>query len=90
MLTKHGLDKNGVCVIGHSYGTCVATWMMIYAPHLVKSVVLIEPVCLLLYIHKVCYRFLYSENKSLLSFIARYFTAREMSVAISLTRRFQW
>lgn len=88
LLTSHGLDKSGVCVLGHSYGSCVATWMMIYSPKLVKSVVLIEPVCMLLFMHKVCYRFLYAENTSFLSVVARYFTAREISVAAALTRHF--
>jgi pimeloyl-ACP methyl ester carboxylesterase len=49
ILTSHGLDRLGVCVIGHSYGSCVAAWICNYNPVLVSSLILIEPVSLMLF-----------------------------------------
>jgi len=34
---------NGACLVAHSYGSAVASWLIQFAPHLVKGVVLLDP-----------------------------------------------
>ncbi len=86
MLSSHGLSHLGACFVGHSYGCIVITWVLQDRPQLVSSLVLIEPPCLLLYDHKVCYNFLYKNLKKPIEVIARFIAAREISTALSLTR----
>lgn len=90
MLTKHGLYNQGACFVGHSYGSCVITWVLQDNPQLVSSLVLIEPVCLFLYHYKVCYNFLYKTLYKPFELVARFFAAREISTALAMTRYFCW
>jgi hypothetical protein len=86
MLISHGLDKQGACFIGHSYGTFAISWILNYSPKLVSSIILIEPPCLILFHYHVCYNFLYKKLTKFFHLIVRYITARELSTAVSITR----
>mmetsp|Transcript_183 Transcript_183/g.482 ORF Transcript_183/g.482 Transcript_183/m.482 type:complete len:541 (-) Transcript_183:158-1780(-) len=90
MLSNHGRWDTGACFIGHSYGTCAIAWVLRTRPQLVKSMILIEPVCLLLFSYHVCYNFLYNSNNKLWGRTAMWLAGSEMSVAHALTRHFWW
>jgi len=90
MLSNHGRWNTGCCFIGHSYGTCAIAWILRTRPNLVTSMVLIEPVCLLLFSYHVCYNFLYNPNNKLWGRAAMWLAGSEMSVAHALTRHFWW
>ncbi|GAB5356287.1 hypothetical protein AAMO2058_000277600 [Amorphochlora amoebiformis] len=90
MLSNHGRWNAGACFIGHSYGTCAIAWVLRTRPQLVRSMVLIEPVCLLLFSYHVCYNFLYNPNNKLWGRTAMWLAGSEMSVAYALTRHFWW
>ena len=90
MLSSHGRLQTGACFIGHSYGTCVVAWMLRIRPKLVKSIILIEPVSIMLYCHQVCFNFLYNSNNKLWGRTAMWLAGKETSVAHALTRHFWW
>lgn len=47
VMQRHGIQ--GMCVSGHSFGSIVAGWMAKALHDKVKQLVLIDPVCLLLW-----------------------------------------
>ncbi len=90
MLSSHGRWGTGACFIGHSYGTYAVAWVLRKRPKLVRSMMLIEPVCLLLFSYHVCYNFLYNPNNKIWGRSAMWLAGKEMTVAHTLTRHFWW
>jgi len=76
--------------IGHSYGTIVTTWVMKQRPSLISGVILIDPVCFLLFLPKVIKSFVYSTPNSFIEHVIHYFLSRDIHVASTLTRHFWW
>lgn len=52
-------DSPQVCLAGHSYGTLVASRLARLHPHRVQSLVLIDPVCLSMYLPDLLRSFIY-------------------------------
>lgn len=86
MLSRHGLWDIGACFIGHSYGTCILTWILKYRKNLVRSAIFLNPLCFELYNSSLCYKFLYKKPKNFTHMLINYIFAKEMNVALSLTR----
>ncbi|RKO93543.1 hypothetical protein BDK51DRAFT_4712, partial [Blyttiomyces helicus] len=83
---------NRACFSGHSLGTIAISWMLrdpVAAP-LVASTVLIDPVSFLLFDPTVACSFLYREPASVLELLMNYFVSRELYIAHTLFRHFDW
>jgi pimeloyl-ACP methyl ester carboxylesterase len=78
------------CVIGHSFGTVMTSWLLRHCPELVHSCVLIDPVCLLLTRAEVAYSVIHRQPRNAVDILLEYFVFRELSVAATLARYFIW
>ncbi|KAI8629754.1 hypothetical protein F5Y19DRAFT_75490 [Xylariaceae sp. FL1651] len=90
ILRAHGWDN--FIVVGHSYGTVLATHMLksaILSPR-IDSVVLIDPVCLLLHLPDVAYNFTRRKPKRANEWLLWYFASMDPGVAHCLGRHFFW
>jgi len=86
----HGELTQGAVVAGHSFGSIIATWLVMHRPDLVSQIVLIDPVCLLLFLPDVCFNFLYRSPQSLMELLIAVFASGEMTVSNTLRRHFWW
>ncbi|KAI0073954.1 alpha/beta-hydrolase [Panus rudis PR-1116 ss-1] len=90
ILDKHNLPE--VVVVGHSFGTNLAAYMLKH-PHLSKRVaasILVDPIPFLLHLPPVAYNFLYREPKTANEWQLWYFASQDPDIARTLTRHFFW
>ncbi|KAK5636950.1 hypothetical protein RRF57_012662 [Xylaria bambusicola] len=90
ILSAHGWDK--FVVVGHSYGTVLATHML-KSPSLsprIQSVILIDPVCILLHLPDVAYNFTRRKPRGANEYLLWYFASMDPGVAHCLGRHFFW
>jgi pimeloyl-ACP methyl ester carboxylesterase len=81
-----------VVVISHSYGSTITTHM-IHSPTLsprISSVVLIDPVTILLHLPDVAYNFMYRTPRAANEWQLWYFASMDMGVSHALARHFFW
>lgn len=89
------LDRNAVsscCLVGHSYGTAVASRLLQQAPHRIQQLCLIDPVCFTMFMPNLLRNFLYESPRSG-SFVGDFMmmsAARDLHVSATLSRRFFW
>ena len=60
VLEAYGFE--GACVWSHSFGCAVAAWLIRHRPHLVKGVVLVDPVVMCIHLHKLLFNFIYAKH----------------------------
>ncbi|KAJ3178155.1 hypothetical protein HDU87_003707 [Geranomyces variabilis] len=89
MLTNHNHTR-GACFVGHSLGSAAISWMLHHNPALVASAVFLDPVAFLLVDPSVAYNFVYRPPTTVLELLMHYFVARELYIAHSLARHFNW
>lgn len=87
---KHNFQD--IVVAGHSFGSICAKNVAAALPHRVKQLVLIDPVCLLLFLPDVAYNFLYrTPNTRFGRFLKACFgISREITINHALRRHFFW
>jgi pimeloyl-ACP methyl ester carboxylesterase len=78
-----------LAVVGHSYGTLMASRLVQLHPRLVHSLALIDPVCLMMFSGHLVRNFVYCRPTKL-SAISTWLVARELHTAASVTRSFFW
>jgi hypothetical protein len=90
ILAHHGWDK--VVLVSHSYGTAVSTYLLKTpsTSHLIGSIVLIDPVSILLHLPDVAYNFKHRKPKRANEHQLHYFASMEMGVSHTLSRHFSW
>jgi pimeloyl-ACP methyl ester carboxylesterase len=99
MLNYHNVES--ACFIGHSYGTIVCAWVLKHCPRLIKSLVLLDPVSLMLIDSSLAANFLHLRSmhsrrqklkifKLILLLSFYYISAREIGIAESLSRYLRW
>ena len=89
ILVRHGHSQADV--VGHSFGTMIASSLVNYAPEIISSnLILIDPVCLLLSLPDVAYNFLYKPPESVMDWMLVLGASRELTVARTLYRDFIW
>ncbi|TPX58854.1 hypothetical protein PhCBS80983_g02821 [Powellomyces hirtus] len=88
MLAKHGHPR--ASFVAHSLGTAAVSWMIHAKPHLVASTVFMDPIVFLLVDPAVAYNFVYRKPSTVLELLMQYFVARELYIAHSLARHFNW
>ncbi|EXJ94686.1 hypothetical protein A1O1_03083 [Capronia coronata CBS 617.96] len=90
ILRYHGFDH--FVLLTHSYGSVVATHM-IKTPELadrISSVILVDPVSILLHQPDVAYNFTVRAPKHANEWLVWYFGSKDMGVAHTLSRTFFW
>ncbi|KAI5481197.1 hypothetical protein MNV49_005632 [Pseudohyphozyma bogoriensis] len=90
MVKSCNFDSVGMTVLSHSNGTTVHGWILKEAPELVKRSCFVDPVCFALWEPALPFNFLYSNVRSPMQALMRYFVSRELGVANLLQRRFDW
>ncbi len=84
-------SHNNKChLIGHSFGTVVATWFIKQYPQKIRTISLIDPVCILLGLPDVAKNFFYRSPTTTFHKIIRFFASRELPIANTLFRNFKW
>ncbi|KCV68500.1 hypothetical protein H696_04792 [Fonticula alba] len=76
--------------IGHSIGSLTCSWMTRLHPERVAGLMLLDPVCFLLCLSDVAHNFLHRVPVDWQQAIMRYGAARELHIAYSLGRHFDW
>ncbi|KAI3340761.1 hypothetical protein F4824DRAFT_400072 [Ustulina deusta] len=90
LLAAHGWDQ--FAVLGHSYGTVLATHML-KSPSLsprIQSIVFVDPVCILLHLPDVAYNFTRRKPRRANEYLLWYFASMDPGVAHCLGRHFFW
>lgn len=87
---RHEFDQSGMTVLSHSNGTIVHGWLIKEAPELCRRSCLVDPVTFCLWEPWVCFNFLYSQARTPIEWLMRYFVSRELGVALMLQRCFNW
>jgi len=88
---RHG--EKGAHAVAHSFGCVVIQWLIRLNPGvdpLVSSLVMVDPVCFLLFSPSIAGNFCYRFPKTFLDLLVSYFVAREIGVNNALHRHFQW
>ena len=93
ILEHHSFER--CIVVGHSYGTFVASRLNTLHPHEVKGLCLIDPVCCVMHNPKLLRTFLYeafdwSTPTALINSAIMHFLSHDPSIAAALCRRFHW
>ncbi|KAI8955000.1 hypothetical protein F4801DRAFT_587176 [Xylaria longipes] len=90
LLDAHGWDQ--FAVLGHSFGTVLATYM-VKSPSLgprIQSIVLVDPVCILLHLPDVAYNFTRRKPRRANEYMLWWFASMDPGVAHTLGRHFFW
>ena len=97
MLVRAMLEADGhasACFVAHSFGTIIPSWLLNSKERavrgLVKSVVLVDPISLLLFDPAVAYNFVHRSPANSIEIMMSYFVSQEMYIAHTLARRFSW
>lgn len=77
-------------LVGHSFGTIIASWILRHAREHVHSAVLIDPVTLQLARADVAFSAIHRKPVSAADVLLEYFVFRELSLAATLARNFYW
>ncbi|KAI8474758.1 MAG: Alpha/Beta hydrolase protein [Monoraphidium minutum] len=95
ILGRVGVSK--VCVVGHSYGTLVASRLVKRFPQRLHQLCLIDPVCFGMYMPHLLHNFFYrrlviSASRPLQSFLdfIVHFASRDLHLSAAFSRRFYW
>lgn len=90
ILFRHGLDK--VVLVGHSYGTVLVTNLLKHSSvaRCFDSVVLIDPVSILLHLPDVAYNFTFRTPCQANEHQLYYYASTDIGVAHTLGRGFFW
>ncbi|KAI3319358.1 hypothetical protein HD806DRAFT_291372 [Xylariaceae sp. AK1471] len=90
ILKAHGWSQ--FALVGHSYGTVLATHML-KSPDLnprIESVVLVDPVCILLHLPDIAYNFTRRKPSRANEYLLWYFASMDPGIAHCLGRHFFW
>eukprot|EP00903_Cladosiphon_okamuranus_P020036 g18404.t1 len=90
IMGRHGLKT--AAFFGHSFGSISVAWMARRKSHLVSQIVLLDPVCLLLFLPNVARSFLCPDTTRmpLLERVMLYIVTAEKGISHTLRRHFWW
>jgi len=89
ILRRH--SWNGTAhIVGHSYGSVPAAWICLHMPEIVASLVLLDPVTVLLAEPTVVNNILYNHGSTLIGRIIYLVVGSEIGIAYTLRRHFHW
>lgn len=55
-------ELDGACILSHSFGTAITSWLVQYRPELVRGVVLLDPAVLCIHLRKLLFNFIYARQ----------------------------
>lgn len=89
------LNRNDIttcCLVGHSYGSAVASRLLQQAPERIQQLCLIDPICFAMYMPTLLRNFMYEwpGSGSWLGDFMMISAARDLHVSATLSRRFFW
>lgn len=88
ILNSHG---HAQCdIVAHSFGTITTAWFLRRYPSMIRRMVLLDPVSILLGLPDVAYKFLYQVPQTFFHRVMQRCAARELTIAHSLFRNFNW
>ncbi|KAI0160604.1 hypothetical protein GGR57DRAFT_499284 [Xylariaceae sp. FL1272] len=88
ILAEHQWDQFGI--VGHSYGTVLAAHMSPTLSPRIDTIVLIDPVCILLHLPDVAYNFTRRKPTEANEWLLWYFASMDPGTAHCLGRHFFW
>lgn len=88
ILRRHRIDR--VSVVGHSFGSIAANWLVSRYPQHVSHLTLVDPVSMLLAFPDVAYSFVYRPPRSFSQWVMFLGASREITVSYMLHRQFWW
>ncbi|TKY87826.1 hypothetical protein EX895_003407 [Sporisorium graminicola] len=88
ILAKHNWQS--IDVLSHSYGSLVHSWLLKSLTHRIRRSCFVDPVCFQLWVPFVCANFVYKRATTPIELLMRYFVAREVGIANTLCRYFDW
>ncbi|WIA11764.1 hypothetical protein OEZ85_011858 [Tetradesmus obliquus] len=90
IMQREGLER--CCLVGHSYGTAVASRLLQQHPAKVVQTCMIDPVCFSMFMPNLLRNFLYESpgSGSRLGDFMMQCAARDVHVSATLSRRFFW
>ena len=84
------LDIARVSVVGHSFGTACAAWLVRAAPAHVERLVLLDPIVFNLHYPTLVHSFFYRFPQTLWQFVMFWGASREPGIAYMMGRCFPW
>ncbi|KAJ9049907.1 hypothetical protein DSO57_1019667 [Entomophthora muscae] len=84
----HSLEK--VSVVGHSYGTVLASWLMRERPCYLSRLTLVDPVCFCMWDSTLARNFLYSKPISFVHELALFFISSDPLIAHTVSKELYW
>jgi hypothetical protein len=88
ILDRHNVSK--VSIVGHSFGSITAAWLLKLCPERVAHLTLLDPVSILLFLPDAAKKLLYSVSKTWMEYLLYTLVAKELTVSYSLHRSFVW
>ncbi|KAJ9068401.1 hypothetical protein DSO57_1029048 [Entomophthora muscae] len=77
-------------LLGHSFGTAVACWVVKHRPHYVTKLILVDPVCFRTWDASLYRALLYSEPNSIETKLFQLFITQEPIIACAISRHLNW
>lgn len=88
ILQRHQYSK--ASIIGHSFGSILAAWVIKSRPDIVSHITLLDPVSILLCLPDVAYNFIYRKPSTIVQFLIYFCASRELTISNLLHRNFIW
>ncbi|WFD35591.1 hypothetical protein MCUN1_002447 [Malassezia cuniculi] len=88
ILRRHDITR--VNIVSHSKGTITHTWIIKNLADVIVRSCFVDPVPFELWNPYLCYRFMYKKPETGIEIGLRYFVARELGTAFTLSRHFNW
>ena len=88
VLETHNIST--VCLIGHSWGTFLAGWIVRKKPELVTQIVMCDPISMCVWLPDTTYTILYKPPLESADYLLYYFVRNDISVSHTLHRNFAW
>ncbi len=88
ILDTHHIHK--CSILGHSWGTFLASWLLKRIPERISHVTFIDPVALTIYFPDTLYTLFYKPPRTLQDYLIRYFLTYDITIAYNVQRHFEW
>ncbi|KAJ9056842.1 hypothetical protein DSO57_1028741 [Entomophthora muscae] len=84
MFTRHRLEK--VSLVGHSYGSIIASWLIQQRPQYLAHAHLVDPVCFMMWKHNLLYSFLFEEPNCIFHEFMRFALSKDPNISKAISK----
>lgn len=81
---------NSFSILGHSWGTFLAGWVIKKMGHRIHHVTFIDPVAITIYLPDTVYTMFYKTPQTISDHLLRYFLTNDITIAHNIQRHFEW